>query len=255
MKYPYSLFSLENKVVVLTGISGQLGTSLKEAFCSGGALVAGLDIADNTDTNGIDYYKVDIRDEEEVLKVFRNVAGKYGKIDILVNNAGIAVFEPFEERDEKSFDDVMSVNLKGTFICIKSYVRVFDELGQKEGNIINISSIFGVISPDFRNYTDCNRKSSEVYGATKAGIIQMTKYFAVHLAGRNIRVNAVSPGGILNEDNPQGEDFQRNYAFRCPMKRMARAVEMVGAVVYLASGAASYTTGQNIVVDGGMSCW
>ena len=118
-----------------------------------------------------------------------------------------------------------------------------------------LGSIFGVVSSDFRNYTDCARLGSEVYGATKAGIIQMTKYFSVHLADRNIRVNAVSPGGILNEENPQGEDFQKNYAFRSPMKRMAKSQEMVGAVIYLASQAASYTSGQNIVVDGAMSSW
>ena len=83
----------------------------------------------------------------------------------------------------------------------------------------------------------------------------MTKYFAVHLADRNIRVNCVSPGGILNPENPQGEDIQKNYAFRTPMKRMANTEEMVGAILYLAGDAASYTTGQNIVIDGGFTAW
>jgi NAD(P)-dependent dehydrogenase (short-subunit alcohol dehydrogenase family) len=115
--------------------------------------------------------------------------------------------------------------------------------------------MYGVISPDFRIYTDCARKNSEIYGATKAAIIQMTRYFAVHLAQRNIRVNAISPGGIFNPQAPQGDDFIKNYSYRCPMQRMARADEMVGATLYLASDAASYTTGQNIVIDGGMSCW
>ena len=83
----------------------------------------------------------------------------------------------------------------------------------------------------------------------------MTKYFAVHLAERNIRVNAVSPGGIYNPKRPQGEDFLKQYSFRCPMKRMANDEEIVTSMIYLASDAASYVTGQNIVVDGGMSCW
>ncbi len=120
---------------------------------------------------------------------------------------------------------------------------------------MNIGSIFGAVSPDFRNYTDCDRKNSEVYGATKAGIIQMTKYFGVHLADRNIRVNCLSPGGMFNPELPQGEDFIKNYSHRCPMGRMAKADEMIGGLFYLSSEASAYTTGQNIIVDGGMSCW
>ena len=110
-------------------------------------------------------------------------------------------------------------------------------------------------SPDPRSYTDTDRQNSEVYGATKAGVIQMTRYFAVHMAQKNIRVNCVSPGGILNPTHPQGKDFIKNYSDRCPMGRMAHTHEIVGAVLYLSSSAASYTTGQNVVVDGGLSCW
>ena len=120
---------------------------------------------------------------------------------------------------------------------------------------MNIGSHYGLVSPDYRIYTDLPRKNSEVYGATKAGVIQMTKYFAVHLAERDIRVNCVSPGGIFNPDNPQGDDFQKHYKYRTPMKRMARTEELLGAILYLASEASSYTTGQNIVVDGGFSAW
>ena len=90
---------------------------------------------------------------------------------------------------------------------------------------------------------------------SKAGIIQMSKYFAVHLAERNIRCNSVSPGGIFNPENPQGKDFISKYSDRCPMKRMAKSEEIIGAIVYLSSDLASYTTGQNITVDGGTSAW
>ena len=123
------------------------------------------------------------------------------------------------------------------------------------GSIVNIASMYGSISPDPRIYTDCDRKNSEVYGATKAGIIQMTRYFAVHLAEMNIRVNCVSPGGLYNPDAPQGEDFVKNYSYRNPMGRMGNAEEIIGVVLYLSSNAASYTNGQNIVVDGGMTSW
>ena len=121
------------------------------------------------------------------------------------------------------------------------------------GAIINIGSIYGVVSSDPEIYTDCPRNNSEVYSASKAGIIQMTKYFAVHLAESNIRVNCVSPGGIFND---QGDDFVKNYSQRTPAKRMAIPQEIVQAIVYLSDNStASYISGQNLLVDGGLTSW
>lgn len=256
MSYLEQLFNLGNKVVIITGATGQLGKVICHGFQQAGARVVGIDM--NVDVNmleGVYYYQMDISNKKQVYEVFKNIIEKYEKFDVLINNAGVSTFESFEQRPEKSFDWVMDVNLKGTFFCIQTYVNLYDKYGFGSGSIVNISSIFGVVSPDFRNYTDCKRKNSEVYGATKAGIIQMTKYFAVHLAERNIRVNTISPGGIYNPKSPQGKDFIKNYSFRCPMKRMANEDEMVGAVLYLASDTASYTTGQNIIIDGGTTCW
>ena len=256
MSYLERLFGLSNKVAVVTGAAGQLGSVLCNAFQQAGTKTVSLDLNIENNLNGkIDYYKLDITNKQEIREVFGAIIKKYGSIDILVNNAGVTTFESFEQRPEESFDMVMDVNLKGTFFCIQEYVNLVDKYRLPGGSIINIGSIFGVVSPDFRNYTDCDRRNSEVYGATKAGVIQMTKYFAVHLAERNIRVNAVSPGGIFNPKAPQGENFVKSYSFRCPAKRMANDDEMIGAVLYLSSDAASYTTGQNIIVDGGLSCW
>lgn len=256
MSYLEQLFNLSRKTVLVTGAAGQLGSVICDAFHQSGAHVVALDLAEpDRPLSCAAFYRLDITDKKQVGAVFGQIAQSAGALDVLVNNAGVSVFEPFEERPEESFDRVMDVNLKGTFFCIQEYVTRYDACGQEAGAVINIGSIFGVVSPDFRNYTDCDRKNSEVYGATKAGVIQMTKYFAVHLAARNIRVNAVSPGGIYNPSSPQGEDFINNYAFRCPMARMAYDSEMVGALIYLASDAASYTTGQNLVVDGGMTSW
>lgn len=251
-----SLYGLEGKVAVITGAIGQLGRAFCEAFLSGGCRVIGTDIrAGKSNLASIDYRTMDITSKESVSKTFEQVYERYGRIDILVNNAGVSTFEPFETREEKSFDWVMDVNLKGTFFCIQAYTNLFDKNHLQNGAIINIGSMYGMISPDFRIYEAGDRKNSEVYGATKAGIIQMTKYFATHLAKRNIRVNSVSPGGIFNPENPQADNFVKNYSFRCPMERMASANEMVGLVLYFASNAASYTTGQNVAIDGGMSCW
>jgi len=251
-----NIFNLKGKVVVVTGACGQLGTAMCKHFKNAGSIVIGLDMHIPTDVDiASEYQELDIREGASVKGVFSSIFKKYGQMDILVNNAGVSTFEPFEDRAEEQFDWVMDVNLKGTFNCIQKYVNLFDQYAQKKGSIINIASMYGMISPDFRIYTDCDRKNSEVYGATKAGIIQMSKYFAVHLAERNIRCNSVSPGGVFNPESPQGEGFRENYGHRCPMNRMADASEIAGAVLYLAGELASYTTGQNIAVDGGMTSW
>lgn len=256
MSYLEKLFNLQKKVVLVTGACGQLGTEICNAFVEVGSIVIGVDLnINNTSIEGVTYYELDVKNKEQNLKVFREIVEKCGFIDILVNNAGVSTFEDFEQREEEAFEWVVNVNLKGVFLGIQTYVNLFDEYCARQGSIINIASIFGVVSPDFRNYTDLSRKSSEVYGASKAGVIQMTKYFSVYLAERNIRVNCISPGGILDSDNPQGTDFQKNYNFRTPMKRMAVSKDMAGAVLYLAGDSASYTTGQNIIIDGGLTAW
>jgi len=250
------LFSVDGKVVVITGALGQLGSALCRSMDTLGAVVIGLDRdLSKGRSRSVEYHKADISRKKDVRSAFSKIVHDHGRIDVLINNAGVSTFEPFEERPEGKIDWVMDVNLKGTFLCIQSYVDNFDKAGQDQGAIVNIASIYGMVSPDPRIYTDCKRNNSEIYGATKAGIIQMTRYFAVHLAGRKIRVNAVSPGGIFNPDAPQGEGFVKNYSDRCPMGRMAEAGDMVGAAVFLSSEAAAYVTGQNIAVDGGMSAW
>jgi len=252
------LFGLKGKVVLITGATGQLGQAICKAYLRAGARVIGTDLALNKQkmlkSKKIEYFTMDISDSHSVVKAFSNFYSAYGRIDILVNNAGVSCFEPFLERPEQSFDWVMDTNLKGTFLCLQNYVKQAKKKKQK-ANIINIGSIYGLISPDYRIYTDCKRVSSEVYGATKAGIIQMTRYFAAHLAPYGIRVNCVSPGGIYNPEHPQGKDFLKNYSYRCPLARMARAEEIAAGVLYLSSGAASYVTGHNLVIDGGMSSW
>ena len=256
--YLDSLFNLGDMVALVTGATSQLGSRICKAYLDAGSKVIGTDKDLNaggmTGPGAIEYLKADISRPESARGLFEDVYSKYGRLDILVNNAGTSVFEPFEERQEEAFDQVADVNLKGTFFCIQAYAGHARTRKQK-GNIVNIASIYGLISPDFRIYTDCKRKNSEIYGASKAGVIQMTRYFAAHLAGDNFRVNCVSPGGIFNPESPQGEDFIKRYSQRCPMGRMAETDEIIGGILYLSSDASLYTTGQNIVIDGGMSCW
>ncbi len=254
--YLNKIHDLKNKVIVITGSCGQLGSSMCDLFVKMGCKVIGVDNSvESNKINNVDYYDLDIRQSKNVSIVFKNIFKKYNQIDILINNAGVSVFEPFEERNEENFDWVMNVNLKGTFNCIQKYVDNYDSINQKQGCIINIASMYGLISPDFRIYSENDRKNSEVYGATKAGVIQMTKYFAVHLADRNIRSNSISPGGVYNPANPQGKEFVENYTYRCPMKRMAKSEEIANVALFLATELSSYVNGQNIIVDGGMSAW
>ncbi|MFN8276847.1 MAG: SDR family oxidoreductase [Chitinophagales bacterium] len=258
MSFLEQLYQLNGKVAVVTGATGQLGTKICTALTACGCTVVGLDAKLNAahQIAGVSYHELDIINQQKVNERFHAVATEFGRLDILVNNAGVSTFAPFEQREEKDIDWVMDVNIKGTFFCIQAFVNLYDEKKWTAGGaIVNIGSFYGVISPDYRIYTDTPRKNSEIYGATKAGVIQMTRYFGVHLAERRIRVNAVSPGGIFNPETPQGPEFLKHYSIRCPMQRMANDDEMIGAVLYLAGNASTYTTGHNIVVDGGMSCW
>jgi len=256
--YLNKLFDLSDKVIWVTGATGQLGYEICKSFNQIGSIVIGTDKVMNPDymiqADRLSYLPLDITDKASVEKTCEQIYAECGRLDVLINNAGVSCFEPFEERPEASFDWVMDVNLKGTFFCIQAYVNLVKKY-RIQGNIVNIASFYGLVSPDYRIYTDCDRKNSEVYGATKAGVIQMTRYFATHLAKDGIRVNSISPGGIFNPASPQGDDFIKNYSYRCPMGRMANAEEMIGGILYLASSAAQYTTGHNLVIDGGISCW
>lgn len=259
-----NLFALSGQCALVTGAAGQLGRGIVSGLLGCGADVVAMDVEltmldtargdMDWPTERVATHACDVRDRAQIRRALDAAKERFGNVSFLVNNAGVSTFEPFMERPESSIDWVMDVNIKGTILCTQEFLKQRME-SEKGGAIVNIASHYGLISPDPRIYTDCARKNSEIYGATKAGIIQMTRYFAVHAAGFNVRVNAVSPGGVRNPDNPQGADFQKNYAFRCPMERMAETHEIVGPVLFLLSPAASYVNGHNLVVDGGMTSW
>ena len=249
-----SLNDFTGKSVLITGAAGQLGGTFCAGFKAAGATVLASDIS----STGVDrticdaFYEMDIASLESVQSRFAELCDAFGPLDILVNNAGTAVFEHFDDRTEDDLDEVFDVNVKGTFWCTREFAKLPERMGTR---IVNIASLHGVVSPDPRVYTDLARASPEIYGITKAGIVQMTKYFAVHLADRGIQVNAVSPGGVFNPKKPQGEDFRKHYAHRCPMSRMAHQEEIASGVLYLASDAARYVNGHNLVIDGGYTAW
>ena len=257
---------LSNQVIMITGVAGQLGQILTTEALNSGAKVLCIDQSldemkkvakeSNWNMDNILLQQANISFKSEIEKAFYKGLDHFGKINSQINNAGVSVFKNWSERTEKDFDWVTDVNLKGTFFCMQIFMN-YSIKEKNIGSIVNIASHYGLISPDPRIYTDCDRRNSEVYGATKAGIIQMSKYFSVNslLDGAKIRVNSVAPGGILNPLNPQGKDFQRLYAERCPLGRLANLEEIVGPTLFLLSEDASYINGHTLVIDGGMTAW
>jgi NAD(P)-dependent dehydrogenase (short-subunit alcohol dehydrogenase family) len=254
-----NLESFKEKRILITGATGQIGKIFCREFAKLGAIICASDIDDDRCKElamSLDSSKhigvgCDISDDKQVIALFSQIERELNGIDIVINNAGTAVFSSFVERTIDEFMHVMRVNVGGTFLCIQQAAKLMKK-NDETGSIINIGSIHGVVSGDPRIYTDCSRNTSECYGASKAAVIHMTKYFAVHLAQDRIRVNAVSPGGIFNE---QGNDFVKNYSNRTPLNRMGNPHELLSAVKYFASDESSYTTGQNLVVDGGWTSW
>lgn len=243
-------FSLAGLTAVVTGGSGQLGRAFGAALAEAGARVFLGDLKPLPRTAlaavgpRVSSVKLDVTRRESVRAAVKTV----GPVDVWVNNAGIAVFTPFAKRTVAEFDKVLAVNVRGTFLCAQAVAPGM--LARGRGSIVNIGSIYGLASPDPAIYGDSGRNSSEVYGASKAGVIQMTRWLAVHLAP--VRVNCITPGGVFNRQRPA---FVRNYERKTPLGRMAHEEDMQGALVYLASDASAYVTGHNLVVDGGYTAW
>lgn len=251
---------LLKKVVLITGATGQLGRQFCHAFDKEGAHIYVSDLKINNckefiknleNKNNHKALFLDVSKPDLVKEAFSIIKNDFSKIDIIVNNAGISIFDDFKERNFTDFMEVLKVNIGGTFLCIKEGSNLMKS-SKTEGSIINIGSIYGMVSGDYRIYTDSKRNTSECYGASKAAIIHMTKYFSVHLAQHRIRVNCISPGGIYND---QGKDFVKNYSYRTPMSRMGKDTEIAKAAIFLASNESSYMTGHNMVIDGGFTSW
>lgn len=247
------LFNFKNKIVLITGCNGQIGKKICDLFLSLGAKVYGLDL-NNTKINNQNFFyiKIDITKNITLKRKISEIFKKEKKIDILINNAATSVFSRIEKRKDNELSKVYDLNVKSVINIIKYFYINYKKYNMKKASIINFGSIYGFLSPDFRIYKNGNRFSAEIYGASKASIIQITKYFAVLFAKNNIRLNSISPGGILNK-KLQSKKFIKNYSKRVPMDRMANVEDLYTAILYLASDFSKYGTGQNIVIDGGLS--
>lgn len=254
------LFKLTEKVAVITGGAGYLGWYFGEALSEAGAKVVFTDLDEETcrrrahalSETGADAMGIcmDVTEKSSIERMIKRVQKKFGRVDILVNAAYQHISSPFEERTLEDFEKILRISLTGTFLCSQTVGALM--IDQMSGNIINIASIYGMVSDDPRIYGDTGLNNPEVYSVSKGGIIQFTRYLAVHLAEYDIRVNSLSPGGVLNK---QGDEFVMRYSDKVPMNRMANPEELKGALVYLASDASSYVTGHNLIVDGGWTVW
>lgn len=258
------LFSLKGKVAIITGGTGHLGCAISEGLAEAGAnvviasrnqgrcreLAEELAKKHNVHAAGT---ALDIRSMDAVRDCMRKVNDEMGAIDILVNNAAFSKQGNIEAMAEQDWLEGVDGTIHSVFRCTQAVVPYMK--ARKYGVIINISSMYGVVSPDPRIYGASGYDNPPNYGAGKAAILQFTRHAACHLATKGIRVNAISPGPFPNAEVQKNKWFISNLKNRVPLGRMGQAFELKGAVVFLASEASSYITGQNIVIDGGWTAW
>lgn len=259
------LFSLKGKVAVVTGGAGHLGYAISEGLAEAGAsvVIASRNEVRCNELAGIlsKRYKInamgialDIRSIDIVGKCMRQINHKMGAIDILINNASFGKpGESIETISEQDLLEGIEGTIHGVFRCTQAVIPYME--ARKYGVIINISSMYGIVSPDPRIYGDSGYDNPPDYGAGKAAIIQFTRYAACHLATKGIRVNAVSPGPFPSPQVQENQWFISNLKNKVPLGRIGQPGDLKGVVVFLASEASSYITGQNIIVDGGWTAW
>jgi NAD(P)-dependent dehydrogenase (short-subunit alcohol dehydrogenase family) len=262
-------FDFTGETIVLTGGAGILGARFADAFARRGASIAVLDrdvararnvAAEVVRAHGVRAIAIetDVADRAAVTDARRRVEQSLGRASVLVDPAATKTegfFDPFEAFRPEDWDEVMRTNVTGAMFAAQEFGAEMARHGG--GSIVNILSIYGVVAPDQRIYEGSMYEgrpinTPAVYSVSKAALWGLTQYLAAYWGQAGVRVNAVSPGGVFSGQN---ETFVQRYSARVPFGRMAEVDEISGAVVFLASRAASYVTGQNIVVDGGLSAW
>ena len=267
-------FSLKNRTALVTGGAGLLGKQFTRALGQAGAQVVVADLdeglaaahARDLQAEGVSALGVgvDVTNPDSVSDMVARAVGEFNSLDVLVNSAALdPKFDPgnleaqsanaFETYPLETWRKAIDVNLTGMFLSCQAAARQM--LAQDYGVIINICSTYGLVGPDQRLYErpDGSRQYKPVYyTVSKAGVLGLTRYLATYYAGKPIRVNALTPGGIYNQHD---DVFLQAYSARTVIGRMAHLDEMNGAIVFLASDASSYMTGANLVVDGGWTAW
>lgn len=246
-------FKLEKKVAVITGGSQGIGLEYAKTLSGFGASIGIADIQDEkakevADSIAKEYRNttlavhMDVSDRVSINKGAEEILAKFGKVDILINNAGIIIRKKFEDVEDREWDQVIDVNLRGTFLCSQVFGRPM--IQQKSGKIINISSVAAFLGMEERIS----------YGVSKSGVAHLTRMLAYEWAKYNINVNAIAPGTIITEFNRaylSQPDVREEFLEMIPLKRFGEPIDLCGLVVFLASEASDYVTGQVFFVDGG----
>ncbi len=249
------LFRLEDRVAVVTGGARGIGRTCARAFAQCGAHLALLDVHEENLATAkdelsklgvkVETFVCDVAKSADVAQAAAGALQAFHRVDILFNSAGIALWADAEKMTEDEWDQVININLKGTFLCCQAFGRQMIE--QKKGSIVNVASMSASI---------VNKPQSQCsYNASKAGVVHLTKSLAVEWAPHGVRVNCISPGYTLTPMVVKLPEYHDGWKALVPMGRLAEPEEIAGGVLYLASDAASYTTGHDLVIDGGYSLW
>lgn len=254
---------LKEKIVIVTGGAGLIGKEFIKAIIEqeGIAIIADIntelgnqiknELSKQLNTEKIDFVQLDITSKSSINNMIEFVDKKYKKIDALVNNAyprNTNYGRGFFDVEYSDFVENTGLNLGGYFTTSQQMAKYFTTQGY--GNIINISSIYGVVAPKFEIYENTPMTMPVEYAAIKSGLIHLTKYMAKYFKGLNIRVNTLSPGGIFDNQN---EVFLKKYKAECSIKGMLDKSDLKGTLVYLLSDMSKYVNGQNIIVDDGFT--
>jgi gluconate 5-dehydrogenase len=255
------LFSIKNKVIVITGATGYLGSKMVKHLSKLGAIVIvlstkidkALKLCDKLNISKKQAFQIDLSDTAYTKKVIQDIYNRYKKIDILVNNGYFVVHKRFNSYTKEDWN----TSLDGTIISLDNVVQsvVPYMKKNKQSRIINISSVYGIVSPNPEVYPNEDKINPLSYGVGKAGIIQYTKYAAMMLAKYNITVNTISYGMFPNINLIKDKKFLKKLAKKTMLNRIGDPKEVTSAIYFLSLDESSYITGQNIIVDGGCTSW
>lgn len=241
---------MNKKIALLTGSNSQLGNIFNNILKKNSYFVIGTDIQNNNISKTNYYKQLDLSKTKNLNSFFNEIKKKFKNLNVLVNNAGAQTFNEFEKRNNDELEEVINVNLKANILITQFVFKNYFKKN-KSGKIINLGSIYGVVSGNMEIYDKGDRKTSEIYGATKAGVIHLTKYYSTYMSKYNIQVNCISPGGVLNKKK-QKKKFIKKYISKTPMNKMADDRKDIGkSFEMILIHSPDYLNGQNIIVDGG----
>jgi len=245
------MFDVKNKIVFITGVSRGIGRAIAQGFVEHGATVYGTirneDLSEELKKQNIHPIIYDVRNYQKAEEILLPIYEQNGRIDCLINNAGISSNTPASLFKEEEVRKIIETNFEGVFFLCQAYYKLQKKYKIKQGNIINIASILGLVGTML----------ASIYSGTKGAVLQLTKSLAIEWANSNFRVNAICPGFIetdMTENMQKKEDLKNKIIENIPLKRLGKPEDIVGAALFLASDYSSYMTGQYIIIDGGLTC-